>query len=390
MKFPSKVPKIDTMHRIYTPHLREYAGRKIILVTGPRQVGKTTLAKMLSDSCTYLNYDNEEDRRILAEKSWDRSRQFVLFDELHKMPKWKQWIKGVFDTEGPKPSLVVTGSAKLDIHRKLGDSLAGRYFQYRIHPLDICELHQLAKFQKADPKKTLTQLLKCSGFPEPFLEGNEKFYNMWKKTHMDVMLKQDMLEEGMRDIRGMETLVSLLKNRVGSPLSYLSLSRDLQRNDKTVKNWLTSLENIYVVFKLTPFHKNMARANLKKPKYYFYDIARVAEASARLENLVACALLKECHFRQDCLGEEWELFYIGQKGGEEIDFLLAKDGRPKIALEVKTGQNTPSKNFHILGDAFPHIKKIQLVRNLKREKTFPDGLEVRDLSNWLKTLPLTS
>ena len=144
-----------------------------------------------------------------------------------------------------------------------------------------------------------------------------------------------------------------------------------------------SLENMYVVFKVPPFHKNIARANLKKPKYYFYDIVRVSDPSSRLENLVACSLLKECHFRQDCLGQEWELYYVGRKGGAEIDFLLTEDGSPRILIEVKTARDVPSKNFQIIGESFPHIKKIQLVGNLHRERTFPDGTEIRDLARWL-------
>ena len=370
------------MKRIYTHYLQEFASRKILLITGPRQVGKTTLAKALSPSSVYLNYDSEEDRRIYAEKSWDRTKDFIIFDELHKMANWKRWIKGIFDTEGVRPGLIVTGSAKLDLCRNAGDSLAGRYFQYRIHPFDIGEV--IASREGGDPQEILERLLCCSGFPEPFLEGTQKFYNMWSKTHMDIILKQDVYLEGkLKDIRSIEILLSLLKERIGSPLSYLSLSQDLQCTDKTIKRWLMSLENMYIIFKVPPFHKNIARANLKKPKYYFYDIVRASDPSSRLENLVACSLLKECHFRQDCLGEEWELYYVGKKGGGEIDFLLTKDDSPYILLEVKTKQDVLSKNFQLIGNSFPGIKKIQLVRNLDREKTFPDGAEIRNLAHWL-------
>ena len=140
-----------------------------------------------------------------------------------------------------------------------------------------------------------------------------------------------------------------------------------------------------VIFKVLPFHKNVARANLKRPKYYFYDIARVMDEGARVENLVACSLLKECHFRQDCLGEDWGLYYIGKKGGFEIDFLIVKNNKPYMALETKLSDDSPSKNFRLIAKDFPGIKKIQLVKNLKREKTFPNGIEIRSLkwlANW--------
>ena len=357
---------------------------KIILITGPRQVGKTTLAKMLGENYSYLNYDDDSHRRICAERSWDRKVDFVIFDELHKMRNWKSWIKGVFDTEGNKPSLVVTGSARLDTATKVGDSLAGRYFQYRIYPFDLRELSSIA--ENHDSPKALDNLLNYSGFPEPYLKGTEEFYNLWKKTHMDIVLKQDLIyvERNVRDIRAVELLIDLLKTKVGSPLSYKSLVEDIEGvTDKTIKGWLASLEQMYLIFKILPFHKNVARSNLKRPKYYFYDSARVKDPGARVENFTALSLLKECHFRQDCLGEDWKFYYIGKKGGGEIDFLMTKKECPQILIEVKTSDDRPSKNFRLIQNDFPHIKKIQLVKKLKKEKMFPDGTEIRDLAHYL-------
>lgn len=369
------------MKRIYTPYAQEFLTKKIIMLTGPRQSGKTTLAKMFSGKSQYLNYDSEEDREIYQEKSWNRHTDFIIFDELHKMKNWKRWIKGIMDTEGNHPALVVTGSARLDTYRKVGDSLAGRYFQYRVHPLDIRELVTINK--RIDRKQAIKNLLEYSGFPEPFLEKNTKFYNLWKKTHLDIILRQDLIsQENVREIKSIEILIDLLKKRVSAPISYNSLSKDVQCSDKTVKRWLLLLENMYIVFKVLPFHKNIARANLKKPKYYFYDVARVPDKAARLENLVACSLLKECHFRQDCLGENWELYYLGKRGGIEIDFLIAKDDIPQIVVEVKMSDDSLSKNFKYIANEL-NVKKIQLVKNLKREKTFPDGTEIRSLESWL-------
>ena len=374
------------MERFYTKPFQEFASSKIILITGPRQSGKTTLTQFFSGSQTYLNYDSEEDRTIFGEKSWSRDTDFVIFDELHKMKHWKRWLKGIVDTEGYKPCPVVTGSARLDAYRKAGDSMAGRYFQYRVHPLDLRELSRVEK--KFDAQKNLEKLLLYSGFPEPFLKGTQKFYNLWKKTHLDIILRQDIPDlENIRQIKSMEILIGLLAERVGSPLSVLSLSRELQCSDKTVKRWLEAFENMYMLFKITPFHKNIARSNLKMPKYYFYDFVRVKNNGARLENLVACSLLKECHFKQDCLGENWELFYLNKRGGGEIDFLITKDGLPHTLLEVKLSEDKPSKNFAIIERDFPShpnvIRKIQLVKNLKREKTYPNGIEIRRLKDWL-------
>lgn len=337
---------------------------------------------MIESSFNYVNYDDEDGRKIIKEKSWDRKKKLIIFDEIHKMPKWKQWLKGIYDTEGVSPSLVVTGSARLDTYKKVGDSLAGRYFHYRLHPLDVRELTQLK--YKLGPEEIVDRLLEVGGFPEPYLDGSKQFYNMWKKTHLDIIIKQDLIDlEVVKSIKQVELLIDMLKTKVGSPISYSSLAEDLQVSDKTIKRWLEVLENMYVIFKITPFSKNIARAVLKQPKYYFYDIARVNEEGARLENLVAASLLKEVQFRQDCLGENWDLHFLSKKGSGEVDFLLSLDGKPQKMIEVKMSDDSPSKSFHLFAKDLPQTEKIQLVKNLKREKTFPNGTEIRTVGAWL-------
>jgi predicted AAA+ superfamily ATPase len=371
------------MDRHYLPYLKKYLEKKIILISGPRQSGKTTVSKSLSSSFDYLNFDDEEDRKILREKSWDRSKKLLIFDELHKLVKWKQWLKGLYDKEGIPPSIVVTGSANLDSYKKVGDSLAGRYFHYRLHPLDIRELANLNPQLNYDD--TLDRLLNRSGFPEPYLAKEDEFYSLWKKSHLDIILRQDLLDlEVIQNIKQIELLLELLKERVGSPLSYSSLARDLLVSDKTVKRWLDLLENMYVVFKIMPYSKNIARSILKKPKYYFYDNARVLGTGPRLENLVATSLQKEIHFRQDCLGQQYSLYYLSQKGEAEIDFYL-KGPTPEtnILLEVKNTDDQLCRHFHTFKDAFIKPRMIQLVRHLKREKTFENGIEMRRLGPWL-------
>jgi predicted AAA+ superfamily ATPase len=369
------------MKRTSIDAFKKYLGRKIILISGPRQAGKTTLTRMMSESVDYLNYDSGEHRKILRELSWDRSKEIIIFDELHKMPKWKQWLKGVYDTE-KKKNFIVTGSARLDHFKKVGDSLAGRYFHYRLYPLDVREL--IESKTESDPKVAVEKLLRLSGFPEPYIEGDEGFYQMWKRTHLDIILRQDLVDlEDISSIRAIEILVDLLLERVGSGVSYAGLSRDLQVSDKTVKRWLEILENLYVVFKITPYSKKISRSILKQPKYYFYDFARVSNEGAALENLVAASLLKEIHFRIDTRGEDWGLKYLAKKGSGEIDFLVLKNGKPEILIEVKASDDQPSAHFKMFAQEFPRCRKVQLVKNLKREKTFPDGVEVRDLASWL-------
>ena len=359
---------------------------KMILLSGPRQCGKTTLSKNLFDKFDYLNFDSSEDREKIIKKYWNRKADAIIFDEIHKMIDWKRWVKGIYDKEGNIPHLIVTGSAQFDTFSKVGDSLAGRYFSYKLHPIDIKEACQ---FWKNDPEEALERILKCSGFPEPFLKGSERFYRRWQKTHLDIILRQDFLDlYAIRHIKTLELLVDMLKIRVGSQISYSSLARDIQTDHKTVKNWVDMLENIYAVFRVHPFHKNVARSILKEPKIYFYDVARVKDHGAQLENLVALSLLKSLHFLEDIEGYKGSLHYLKTKDGKEIDFCVCVEDKPVLMIEVKTSDNKPSTSFNTFGKTLTNVRKIQLVKNIDRPYSTQDGIEVHKMADFLSTFDI--
>lgn len=360
---------------------------KIVLLTGPRQCGKTTLSKQLYDSYDYFNYDAAASRLALSEQSWDRTKRLVIFDEIHKMKHWKQWLKGIYDTEGIPPEILVTGSARLNTHKKVGDSLAGRYFQFRLHPLDLKE----AMACYGDDADTLfEQLWRCGGFPEPFLKNDARYYKRWRKTHSDIILREDLINLYTgRDIQAIEALILLLKDRVGSTVSYANLARDLDRDPNTIKRWLLLLENLYLIFRVKPYHKNIARSLLKEPKFYFYDHAVLdTHEGAHMENIVASALLKELDYMEDTQGITANLHFLRTKEGKEIDFLVCVDQKPTFMIEVKCSDDAPAAAFHHFSRFLPEIKKIQLVKNIAREKTYPDGLEIRALVPWLAHIPI--
>jgi predicted AAA+ superfamily ATPase len=371
------------MKRYYLKYINEFLNKKIIIISGPRQSGKTTISKMGHKTFLYLNFDSDIDRKTIRELSWDKKIKLIIFDEIHKMTNWKRWLKGIYDKNDYSNQFIVTGSARLDTFKKVGDSLAGRYFHYRLHPLDVREICLISK--KENPDIVLDRILNFSGFPEPYLANNKRFYNLWKSTHLDIILKQDLITlESVKNIKSIELLIDLLKERVGSPISFSNLALDLQVSDKTIKHWLQILENLYVIFKVTPYSKNIARSNLKQPKYYFYDVARVsASDGAKFENLVACSLLKEVQFRTDCIGEDWDLYYLSKKGGIEIDFAITKDGKISHAIEVKLSDDQPSKNFNSYLSELKSVEKIQLVKNLNSEKMYPNEVEIRKASSWL-------
>jgi predicted AAA+ superfamily ATPase len=359
--------------------------KKIVIVAGPRQCGKTTLAKSLSDNADYLNYDNLDDRAQILSREWDRKKDLIVFDELHKMPKWKSWLKGIYDKENVKPALLVTGSARLNTFKKTGDSLAGRHFYFRLHPFDMKEL-VAAKFSLSE-EEIFRRLMIVGGYPEPFLSGDEREYHRWRQGHLDLILRQDLPDyELVKDLRTIELLVQVLRTKVGSGISVNALSIDLQKDPKTVLRWLGILEDLFVIFRVNPYSKDIARAVKKEPKYYFYDTGFVSGTDAqKLENLVACALLKECHFLTDVEGRPYNLHLLKVKGGREIDFALVPEDRNETAwqIEVKWAEAEASKNFKLFEGAFKNSKKIQLVQELKREFVTAEGVEVRQASHWL-------
>ena len=366
--------------------------QKIVILSGPRQCGKTTFAKTLKDKMDYLNYDNYEDRSQILKNNWNRTKDLIVFDELHKMPKWKSWLKGIYDKEGIKPNILVTGSAQLDIFKRAGDSLAGRHYYYHLHPFDIKELTESG--YRDNPEQILKKIMNVGGFPEPFLNGDEKEYRRWRQGHLDLIIKQDLLDfELIKDMNSIQLLVEQMRSRVGSGVSINSLAIDLNKDPKTIQRWLSILENLFVVFKLTPYAKDISRSLKKEPKYYFYDCAMVdGDEGVKLENAIACALLKETHRLLDVEGIASKLYYLKVKGGREIDFLILPEDKKMqpVMLESKWSDSEASANFKLFESSFKKPKKIQLVQNLKRDFDTSSGVKVTKASEWLAEIKLFS
>jgi len=365
-------------------NIKEDLKSKIVLLSGPRQVGKTTLTQKLDQKAQYINYDNMDDRSIILKRSFDR-QGLIIFDELHKLRNWKSWLKGIYDHDKGKYQIIVTGSSRLDIAKKMGDSLAGRFFLYHLHPLTLKELKN-----HIPPEKALEQLLKCSGFPEPFFKSTQQFYNRWRHSHLDIILRQDLASmELIHDIGDIENLILLLQDRVGGTIKYANLAHDLGRDPKTIKRWITILENLFIIFTVSPYTKSINKAILKEPKVYFYDVARIKNPGAQLENLVALSLKKELDYILDTSGTTGNLGYLRNKDGKELDFIVTMENGLTFLFEVKTSDETPSKHFNYFSNFFNKPKCIQLVKNLKRKASYPSGVEIHKLSDYLTNFDLT-
>lgn len=375
------------MERTQKNIIQKDLDEKMVFLTGPRQVGKTTLAKSLKshwNNLSYINYDLSEDKTIFVRKEWNRKSELVIMDEVHKFKKWKTLLKGIYDKEGIPPRLLITGSARLDIYRRGGDSLAGRYFMHRLYPLSVAELKDHVK-----PEESLKQLMTLGGFPEPFLSQSEKKAKRWRKQYFDRVSREDIRDmEQLKNIDSLLLLLDILRERVGLAISYSSLAEDIQVSPHTIKNWINILEKLYIIFKLTPYHRNIARSILKEPKIYFYDVGMVrGDQGVVFENLVAVSLLKHFHFLEDTEGINLSFHYVRDKEKREVDFLAAVDGKVTHLIEAKLSDTSLHPPLAYFSKKFPSTEAVQIVCNTKETKTV-HGIQIEPASRWLSSLAM--
>jgi len=314
----------------------------MVFLAGPRQCGKTTLAKKLlgaekpGDPTRYFNWDSLQDRDLILEERFPTGPGLLVLDEIHKYSRWRQVVKGLFDKRGNEISILVTGSAKLDHYRHGGDSLQGRYHFHRLHPLTYAELG-------ASSSSDLNDLLTLGGFPEPFLSGSERQARRWSRDYRSRLVTEDLQDlEQVKDIALVQQLVLRLPQLVASPLSINALREDLQVAHQTVSRWLNILENLYMIFRIYPFGAPSIKAVKKEAKHYHLDWTVVDNPGARLENMVACHLLKWCHFIEDTEGRDVELRYYRDTTGREVDFVILEKDNPIMFIECKS---SPGKRF---------------------------------------------
>jgi predicted AAA+ superfamily ATPase len=349
--------------RVYRAVLREHyeMNRQMAFVSGPRQVGKTWLCRSLGEA--YFNWDNSDDRRALLRGpaalaeilGLDRLRSqppIVVLDELHKFARWKTLLKGFFDTYGDRARLLVTGSSRLDIFRRGGDSLMGRYLLYRMHPwsvgeclrteLPAAEIHPPAELPAAD----WDALWEHGGFPEPFLRRQARFSRRWRSLRQAQLTREDLREvAAVRDLGTIETLTELLAERTAQQLIYSNLASQIQVSVDTVKRWIDLLARMHYGFLVRPWFANVAKALRKEPKWFLRDWSGIADDGARAETFVACHLLKAVEMWTDLGFGDFELRYLRDKMKREVDFLVVKNRKPWFLVEVKLGDTALSPSL---------------------------------------------
>lgn len=395
--------------RYILPEVKDCIGleKKMALISGPRQVGKTTLAQFIlkekQTEKSYFNWDIEKDRQILLRKKEDFWRDRVnphrpcmVLDEIHKYPRWKRFLKGLHDSCKNEVEIVVTGSGKLDVYQRGGDSLFGRYHSFRLHPFSVGEALQgiqsaqspqncLARIldEETSPqaKEALLNLENFNGFPEPFYRADAKTLIRWRREHRSLIIEQDLRDlTRIRDIGLMDAMIDLLPERIGSPLSFNALREDLGVAFNTVQNWIKTLSNLYYLFEIRPFSGKMARTFKKEAKIYLFDGSVILDRSKQFENLVALHLLKACHAWDDFGFGEFDLHFVRDREKREVDFLITKEKRPWLLLESKTTGKEVDPSLIYFKERLKPVYCLQVVREAEDNFCLKTKSDVRVVS----------
>lgn len=364
MNTPSATPQVRFYDTVLQQHIARH--RQMALVSGPRQVGKTTTCRMAGND--YLNWDNTDDRRLIlkgpaavAERlNLERLHEklpIVVFDELHKQLKWKAFLKGFFDVYGERTRVIVTGSSRLDIFRRGGDSLMGRYFLYRMHPYSVGECLRIETSGKAvqSPQSIKTEdwdaLWHHGGFPEPFLRRDVRFSRRWRSLRHDQLIREDVRAIAQIETLGaLETFSQILAERSAQQLVYSNLAQEVGVSVDTVKRWVDILERLHYGFVVRPWFANISKALRKEPKWFLRDWSGIVDPGQKAETFVACHLLKTVEGWTDLGFGAFELRYLRDKLKREVDFLVVRDRKPWFLVEVKTRDSK-------LSDALGYFQK---------------------------------
>ncbi len=351
------------MERIYYKLIKHHLDNwdQMVFIEGPRQSGKTTLAKRLLRDKTlkqYLNYDNLHDRQIiLSGQSFIQNlnlldvlteeKPLIILDEIHKLPDWKNYLKGLYDTYKDKVQIIATGSAKLTLYKKSQDSLMGRYFPYTIYPLSIGEItrgnpniEELIKQPTKISDEEYNNLYNYGGFPDPYFKANSRFHNRWQKLRFEQLFRDDILKiEDIKNISQLEVLAQILSVQSSNQVNYSSLAKKIQVTDHTVRKWISCLESFYFGFSIHPWHQNVTRSIIKEPKFYLSDWSSIIDQGAKAENFIACHLKKVTKFWTDSGIGEFDVYYLRTKDKKEVDFVVVKNNQPWFLVEVKYSVN---------------------------------------------------
>lgn len=334
------------IERAITPHLREMARCfPVVTIMGPRQSGKTTLAKQVFPDHTYVNLEDPAAFRIAASDPkafFELYRPPVIIDEVQRVPELLSTVQILADSTDRRGMFILTGSHQPALHAKISQSLAGRTGILKLLPLSIRELNSAGIRLERD------EYLFNGFMPRLY---NEKIppamlYSAYYATYVERDVRQLI---NVRNQHAFETFLRLLAGRVGQVVNLNSLSGDVGVSSTTLAEWLSVLEASYIVFRLPCYFNNFGKRLIKAPKIYFTEVglavyllgienasqvARDPLLGGLFENLVVAEALKA---RFNAGKQLPELYYYRVQGQHEVD-LLINNGRTLIPVEIKAGK----------------------------------------------------
>ncbi len=344
--------------------------RPVVLLTGVRQAGKSSLLQKLFKDAGYVTLDKvlmAEEASVNPSKFLNRFKKQVIIDKIQYAPSLFRELKIRIDQERHvKGKWILTGSQQFTLMKGISESLAGRARILNLHTLSANEINQ------AGLLKDRNDLLWKGGFPEIWaqnLEANE-FFDDYIQTYLERDLKQILDVSNLRDFR---RFLMLLSTRVGQLVNYTELSKGIGVTGNTIKAWISSLEASGLIFLLPPYYNNLGKRLIKSPKLYFCDNGLV---SALLNISSLRALEKSPH-----LGNIWEnfvftefikegfspgknLFFFRDQNAVEIDFILEKDGQIYL-IEAKKNERPRAEklNFSKIAPLFKTSVKSMVACN---------------------------
>ncbi len=334
----------------------------VVTLCGPRQSGKTTLARHLFPDYDYVSLEDPDERLAFESDPRGFLQQHsapCIFDEVQNTPKLLSYLQGIVDRENRPGMYILTGSRQMELQESITQSLAGRTAMVDLLPLSQQEL------QKAGIVLTRDEKLFYGGLPRVHAQGIKpaRAYLDYLRTYVERDVRQMI---NVRNMMAFETFIRLLASRVGQIVNYSSLAGDVGVSATTIKEWVSMLEASYIVFTLRPYYKNYGKRLTKSPKIYFTETGLVTsllgikteEQVGRdpligniYENYVVSEFLKSQLNR----GETPDLYFFRDSNGFEIDLILEHQRVPK-PMEIKsafTYSPDMCKNLRVFAELVP-------------------------------------